>query len=234
MANEITLESLVGEHALSGVDFETARVPVWTGSDMFEDAQTCRFCLDGITYVAIENPDDGYRSSLRSIGITGDTVRNSWPPVRVLASMRTRGRYSGSSEVLELRDVVTGKIVLSVGTEDVDDYYPGFVAEFSPENLAHNRSRKPGRRSSLLPEWSGGEAPLTSGLCFLVWGRAGQRWSRTGRRRRSRERRPPSREVKGDDRDLGRVRESGGHQRERAEGGAPLHEAPPAPAPERP
>jgi hypothetical protein len=38
-------------------------------------------------------------------------------------------------------DVTTGKVVFEVGTEDIDDYYPGFVVEFNPENMAINQRK---------------------------------------------------------------------------------------------
>ena len=41
---------------------------------------------------------------------------------------------------LELLDCKTGKTVLEVGTENTDDYYPCFVANWSPENMACNQS----------------------------------------------------------------------------------------------
>jgi hypothetical protein len=38
---------------------------------------------------------------------------------------------------LELKDLI-GQVVLEVGTENVYDYYPGFVSSFHPERMAHN------------------------------------------------------------------------------------------------
>lgn len=59
---------------------------------------------------------------------------NIFPPVRVLGVMKTVDEY-GSARILQLLNAVTGKAILEIGTSDVDDYYPGFVALFSPENL---------------------------------------------------------------------------------------------------
>ena len=51
-------------------------------------------------------------------------------------------KADGKSEndVLELLDCKTGKTVLEVGTENTGDYYPCFVANWSPENMACNQS----------------------------------------------------------------------------------------------
>lgn len=123
--NDITLESLVGEHELSGVDMSVE-------SNGYEDASVCRFVLDGKAYTATEDPDDGYRSYLGTLQEGGE-VKNSFPAQRVLCYMR-----GGSDETLVFRDVVTGKEVLEVGTDNTDDYYPSFVAHFQPQNMAIN------------------------------------------------------------------------------------------------
>lgn len=137
-----TLDDLVGEHLLSGVDFTAVRVKEW--GDHYTDANACRFRLDGTTYVAVEDEDDGYRSHLRDLLVTDERLTNEWEPVRVIGSMATRGKYGGKDDVLELRDVKTGGIVLRVGTEDTNDYYPSFISEFTPEALAHNAARGEG------------------------------------------------------------------------------------------
>lgn len=56
----------------------------------------------------------------------------------MVARIRTKGEYSGTDDVLELLDVANGKLILEVGTSNVDDYYPGFVATWTPENMAVN------------------------------------------------------------------------------------------------
>ena len=137
----MTLSDLCGEHLLSGVDFTTIRVKDW--GDHYTDANACRFRLDGKTYVAAEDEDDGYRSHLRDLIVTDDKLTNEWDPVRVLGSISDRNQYGDESEVLELRDAVTGQVVLRVGTENTNDYYPYYVAEFTPAALVHNAGRTP-------------------------------------------------------------------------------------------
>jgi hypothetical protein len=124
----IDLKSLVGEHELSGVDMVELKAEGPYG----DDASVCVFCLDGKTYTAKEDPDDGYRSYLGEL-IEGGTVRNMFAPQRVLCSMT-----EGDDEILVMRDLVTGKDVLSIGTDNAEDYYPSFVANFQPENMACN------------------------------------------------------------------------------------------------
>jgi hypothetical protein len=129
----VTLESLIGEHVLDGVDLCTDRVKAWGGS--FEDAEVIRFRLDGTVYTAVQDASDGYRSAMRDIFAEECEIKNAFPPIRVLASTVDDGN------ILELRDMVTGKVVVEVGTADADDYYPSFVAKFHPENMTTNAGK---------------------------------------------------------------------------------------------
>jgi hypothetical protein len=128
--------SLVGAHALTGVSRETVRLPRYEGDDSLEDAQALNFEIDGVVYSAIEDPGDGYRSSMRHLTIGAADVTR-FAPHRVVGSMRPRDEY-GENDVLEFRDIITGGVVLAIGTSNSDDYYPSFVAEWNPENLAAN------------------------------------------------------------------------------------------------
>lgn len=133
----VDLKSLVGEHVLDAVDESTEKVKRW--GDNFEVSNVIRFRLDGKVYTAVENPDDGYRSSMEKIFVSDDEMKNVFPPQRVLGIHRTKGEYSDVDDVLELRDIVTGGLVLEVGTSNVEDYYPCFVGRFDPKAMAVNR-----------------------------------------------------------------------------------------------
>ena len=129
-SKEYILEDLAGrEYMLSGVDF------------MNEDVASCiRFILDGCVCIATEDPEDGYRSSMKNIAIYDypsmvTEIKNRFEPVRVVA------KHDGeSADILFLTDKITGKLVLEVGTQNIDDYYPYFVSEFRPENMATNNA----------------------------------------------------------------------------------------------
>ena len=131
------LNELVGEHMLDAVDFSNEQVKTW--GDEFEFCQVVRFRLDGKCYIATEDPGDSYRSSMRELTVIDEAeMNNVFAPLKVIGRHRTEGRYGYQDDVLELIDAVTGRIVLEVGTESVDDYYPGFVSSFHPEAMAHN------------------------------------------------------------------------------------------------
>jgi hypothetical protein len=138
----VEFASLIGEHVLDAVDTSTEKVKAWYG-DSFEDASCIRFRLDGKVYTAIENPDDGYRSSMEKLFVSTDEMKNVFPPCKVLVRHNEKDTDSScpqSNDTLEFIDVVTGKIVMRVGTDNVDDYYPYFVAEWNPGHMAVNAS----------------------------------------------------------------------------------------------
>lgn len=133
------LSDLVGEHMLDGVDFDTTQVQSW--GEQFEACEVMRFRLDGKVYTAVEDPSDGYRSSMRELSVSVAEMKDTFAPVRVIGRHRTAGSYSGSDDVLELIDAVNGKIVLEVGTSDADDYYPCFVSNFNPGFMHINEGK---------------------------------------------------------------------------------------------
>jgi hypothetical protein len=128
------LEDLVGKHILSGVDEDSKSIERY-GS--LENCNVINFVLDGTTYSATEDPEDGYRSSMDEIIVSDFTVKNSFAGIEVLGIMRGTTDYS-KNDVIDFFDTKNGKLVLSVGTENTDDYYPSFVASFVPENMSVN------------------------------------------------------------------------------------------------
>jgi len=136
---QIDLGSLVGEHVLDAVDLSTEKVERW--GNYFEDANVIRFRLNGVVYTAIENPEDDFRSSLDKLFVSSDDeMRNVFPPVKVIGRKKASSQWN-ANDTLELVDVETGKVVVEVGTDNFDDYYPMFVSAFWPENMITNSGR---------------------------------------------------------------------------------------------
>jgi len=128
-------DPLVGQ--IRGVDFRVK--PKDPNETWSEDANTMTFVLDGKAYLVMEDYNDGYRSSMRDIvEVTGVDIKNTFEPVRVLAVYCEKCDYGGAADILKLIDVITGKTVLEAGTDNSDDYYPSFVANFTPENMSVN------------------------------------------------------------------------------------------------
>lgn len=120
---------------LSGVDFVNASEIFGFGDeDEYKDARAVSFILDGTTYTAIEDPIDGYRSAMQDICISSIGLKNTFSPCEVLCMLRP----GCDANVLDMIDTRTCRVVLSVGTDYSDNFYPCFIAEFSPENLSLN------------------------------------------------------------------------------------------------
>lgn len=133
----MNLSDLIGLRKLGGVDFASEGVKGEYG-DEFEDCQVCRFKLDGVIYAAVEDPSDGYRSSMRELLRTKrKQMENAFDDIDVFCTHASMRDFDGC-DILLIYDVRTAKIVLEVGTDTSDDYYPSFVANFHPENMAVN------------------------------------------------------------------------------------------------
>jgi hypothetical protein len=128
------LKDLVGEHELSGLDTFTNKAT----NPYDDDGDGYRFVLDGVTYCAIEDPSDGYRSMLRDLEITDENVSYNFPPQKVIGKMRNDEEYS-KNDVIEFYDAITNKLVLAIGTDNYDDYYPSCIMEWNPGNLSVNQ-----------------------------------------------------------------------------------------------
>jgi hypothetical protein len=124
------LKDLEGRHFLSGVDFESQSI--------HGDCSVVRFRLDGIVYCARENAEDYYRSLMGELEIVKDDMTNVFGPVEVIAEHAPGYVWSdgtGTDDILWIKNAKTNKPILVVGTEEYNNYYPYFVARFSPENI---------------------------------------------------------------------------------------------------
>ena len=135
---QMELSEFTGKHVLTGVDEFVEKISDY-GYD--EDSNIVAFELDGIVYVASEDPKDGYRSSMKDIKVKEIKIKNKFAPVDIVGKMRGDSDYN-KNDVIDFIDCVTGKTVLSVGTENTYDYYPYFVGVFTPENMATNAKTK--------------------------------------------------------------------------------------------
>lgn len=131
---KIELNDLCGMHKLSGVDMCETSFTDYCGDT--ETVSAIRFILDEVTYEAVEDPSDGYRSYMNELRTTDEKVRYTFPPVDVLCSMSEEE----GDEVLCFRDTGNGKTILEVGTKNTNDYYPFCAFEWTPENMVCNEN----------------------------------------------------------------------------------------------
>lgn len=134
----VDLEHFLGEHYFSGASFDSKLEPRYDDDPDYgsEERSMMRFTVDGINYEAVEDPDDGYRSSLKLVRECSENPIKTFTPIPVVGRMRPREETDYNENIiLQLLNQKTGLVVMEFGTSDSDDYYPGFVAEFHPENL---------------------------------------------------------------------------------------------------
>ena len=134
MENGRNFEALAGSHVLSGV--EICQVDSYNVSGIKGSVGCIKFTLDGVTYRALENPSDGYRSWMEELETTNESCKYKLPNTDVVCMVNT----SGDGLFLEFVDVVNGKIFMRIGTSNYNDYYPCCVFEYTPENLHYNKS----------------------------------------------------------------------------------------------
>jgi hypothetical protein len=132
------LEDFIGKHILSGVEFGTMIRKGWYGGD--EKVNCVKFTLDGITYLAVEDPDDGYRSYMEDLVIVDDICKIRLPDIEVVCQMQPDTSCERNN-VLVVVDALNGKTILEIGTANYDDYYPYCVMEYTPENMSCNAGK---------------------------------------------------------------------------------------------
>lgn len=114
-------------------------------------ASGCMLEIDDCVVFAFENPDDGYRSCCNepligkgdtSYGYRADNVTHlGYVPVEIeLWEFAQEGEnHSGQCNGIRIKDTRNGATILLLGTDNTDDYYPSYVCDWQPQNLAVQR-----------------------------------------------------------------------------------------------
>ena len=159
------LSEFKGEYTLDAVDY--AHTFEQYG---LEYANSISFRLNGRTYTAVEDPRDGYRSSMSDIFVDEVTItKNVFTPVQVRASYV----HDDDTDILYLADVQTGEVVIEVGTTNCDGDYPSFVSNFNPAAMIVNKPD--GWTRGCIGEYSYDELIGLMGK-FILCGALNQRW----------------------------------------------------------
>lgn len=112
------LSQLVGNHILTGVHTE----------DKYETPEhytSCRFTVDGVTWEVLEDPEDGYRSSVGAVEIIECRPLEQY-------SIPVRCELTETNAEYILRFFAGDHCILELGTDGQDDYYPSFVCNYKP------------------------------------------------------------------------------------------------------
>lgn len=98
-----------------------------------EDINALIIRIDDKNYLCYEDPSDGYRSYSK-FKETDKECTNTFPPQRVMLKHSCRHDYKAYKFYNP-----DFELVLLVGTDNYDDYYPVAVWEWHPENLPINK-----------------------------------------------------------------------------------------------
>jgi hypothetical protein len=96
---------------------------------------------ESVTFEAIEDPNDGYRSMMEEIRVVtdGSGIFFRYPIARVRIE-RVQDSFAGYL----LRDVARDHVWLKVGTSNTGDYYPYFTFDYTVcENFVHDDNPEP-------------------------------------------------------------------------------------------
>lgn len=129
------LKDLIGKHILSGIEVGTKDFKNYWGD--IENRCYIKFTLDGIHYLAMEDPSDGYRSYMEDLQTIDVPCEIPLPNVEVVCHMAELDSWGGD-DVLAFIDAVNGKEILKIGTANCNDFYPYCVMEYTPENMSCN------------------------------------------------------------------------------------------------
>lgn len=133
-----------GKYLLSGIGNTTLKRGFYE-----ESVDVNLFCLDGITYGAYINPDDGFRSYGDFMQMKdGVKCQYQFPPQEVIVTNKVitgdpteDDWYGEDKRLIVITDAINGKEILVVGTDFYDSYYPMAIFNYTPENLEINKNK---------------------------------------------------------------------------------------------
>lgn len=133
------LKDLVGTHTFSGIETGTREIRKY---GLYEYCGYIKFILDGVTYIALENPSDGYRSYMEELEVVEESCKTKLPDISVYCKYRSMAEGKCEADLLDFYDEANNERFLTIGTESTDDYYPYCVLRYKPERLAINADKK--------------------------------------------------------------------------------------------
>lgn len=129
-----------GKAFLSGIDTVTVKVGYYGE----ECSDGVLFQLNGKNYLCYYDPEDGYRSTSRFFETT-QKCKYTFPPQPVLVEQYDarygEDFYGTSTHGIKIYNEQK-ELILWVGTDNYDDYYPVAIFEYYPENLPINKNNK--------------------------------------------------------------------------------------------
>ena len=129
-----------GKVLLSGIDTVAVKVGFY-GED---STNGIVIQLNGKNYLCYEDPEDGYRSCSIFQEVSSK-CKYTFPPQPVFVEhynvVINEYGYEDSNHGIKIYND-NKELILQVGTDHYDDYYPMAVFEWHPENLPINKNRE--------------------------------------------------------------------------------------------
>lgn len=133
LGEALHLEDFEGQHFLSGVEFDSTDPRSWSDENK---ANRITLVIDDIPFGFVEDPNDGYRSSMECVELSDAEVKNIFEPV-LLDFTYWNEEYHDLlvAHLPNIHEKSLETAVLQVGTDHTDSYYPCYVDYWSPEKL---------------------------------------------------------------------------------------------------
>lgn len=124
-----------GKHKFSGIE------PYSRSSDYGDGYEGYYIIIDNTIYAFEIDPDDGWRSYGNLYipeNVLVNDIKNRFPAQEVVITQHHREHTDGNKQFYTITDVKTGKVILEIGNDYTDSYYPTAICHYYPENMAIN------------------------------------------------------------------------------------------------
>lgn len=116
----------------------------FSGIEPYKDSEGYFIIIDNVLYAFECDPDDGFRSYgnlyiPRNISV--NDIKNRFPAQDVIITLHDNKRCDDSykKQFYTIINAKTGKLILKIGTDYTDDYYPVAICHYYPENMTINQ-----------------------------------------------------------------------------------------------
>ena len=126
-----------GKHEFSGIES-------FQYQDKYDNTHDGYYIIiDNNVYVFEIDHDDGWRSYGNLYipeNVSVNNIKNRFLAQEVIITQHHREHTDSNKEFYTITDVETGKVILEIGTDYTDSYYPMAICHYYPENMAINHS----------------------------------------------------------------------------------------------
>lgn len=146
------LEGLKGIHNLSGIECGYINKYFrWKEEIKYQNCDNrCKyiaFTLDGVTYVAVQSDinEDATSICRENLIVSNEKLSTVFNPVKVMCKYKRTEKTDDSftdgniscvlDSILQIYDINTNRLIIEVGTENINSDYHFFTCKFNPQNI---------------------------------------------------------------------------------------------------